>query len=43
MKTSNINIDISNDIKFITSKLLGDVAYLKNKNVLVTGATGFFR
>mgnify|MGYP003706698809 CR=1 FL=1 len=42
MKTSNINIDISNDIKFITSKLLGDVAYLKNKNVLVTGATGFF-
>ena len=42
MKTSNINIDISNDIKFIISKLLGDVAYLKNKNVLVTGATGFF-
>ena len=42
MKTSNINIDISDDIKLIASHLLGDIVYLKNKNVLVTGATGFF-
>ena len=42
MKTSNINIDISDDIKFITAHLLSDIVYLKNKNVLVTGATGFF-
>ena len=42
MKTSNINFNISNDIKFITSKLYEDLRYLKNKNVFVTGATGFF-
>jgi UDP-glucuronate decarboxylase len=42
MKTLNINIDISDDIKFISSKLYGDIKYLKNKNVFVTGATGFF-
>ena len=42
MKTSNISFNISDDIKFITSKLYEDLRYLKNKNVFVTGATGFF-
>lgn len=42
MKTSNINFDISDDIKFIASKLYGDVGYLKNKNIFLTGASGFF-